>query len=189
MYFGQRWYNPVVGRWTTPDPLGMVDGPNLYAYLNNDPLNSIDPWGLCEGTGFGGWDLIFDLSTFSDSLKLFQISNGDIGLQVLAIAGMTAVPADALGGPVKNIGKKIVIGETMKLVKARALKEGAEFYKARKNPAVIGVEKALRNNYQWLRSKVGQGYEIIDNGIDPTRQNGRSIFYAAEKRWSKLWGK
>ena len=41
--------------WTTPDPLGMVDGPNLYAYLNNDPLNSIDPWGLCEGTGFGGW--------------------------------------------------------------------------------------------------------------------------------------
>ena len=31
----------------------MVDGPNLYAYLNNNPLNSIDPWGLCEGTGFG----------------------------------------------------------------------------------------------------------------------------------------
>jgi RHS repeat-associated protein len=55
VYFGQRWYNPVVGRWITPDPLGMVDGPNLYAYLNNNPLNSIDPWGLCEGTGFGGW--------------------------------------------------------------------------------------------------------------------------------------
>ncbi len=29
----------------------MVDGPNLYLYLNNNPLNDTDPWGLCRGIG------------------------------------------------------------------------------------------------------------------------------------------
>ena len=30
----------------TPDPAGMVDGPNLYAYVLNDPVNFTDPSGL-----------------------------------------------------------------------------------------------------------------------------------------------
>ena len=49
VYFGARWYNPAIGRWITPDPAGIIDGPNLYIYLNNNPINDIDPWGLCMG--------------------------------------------------------------------------------------------------------------------------------------------
>ena len=45
--FGFRYYNHLIGRFITQDPLGMVDGPNLYVYLNNNPVNLIDPWGLC----------------------------------------------------------------------------------------------------------------------------------------------
>jgi RHS repeat-associated protein len=48
VYFGTRWYNPIIGRWLTPDPAGMIDGPNLYVYLNNNPVNLVDPWGLCK---------------------------------------------------------------------------------------------------------------------------------------------
>jgi RHS repeat-associated protein len=40
--FGLRDYDPEVGRWTARDPLGFVDGPNLYTYVNNDPLNAVD---------------------------------------------------------------------------------------------------------------------------------------------------
>ncbi len=29
----------------SPDPLGFVDGPNLYTYCENSPLNKIDPLG------------------------------------------------------------------------------------------------------------------------------------------------
>ena len=45
MFFGRRYYNPLIGRFITPDPLGQVDGPNLYLYCNNDPVNKYDPWG------------------------------------------------------------------------------------------------------------------------------------------------
>ncbi len=44
-YFGARYYDPEVGRWLTPDPMGFVDGMNLYAYVNNSPINLIDPHG------------------------------------------------------------------------------------------------------------------------------------------------
>ncbi|KAH6971632.1 hypothetical protein BKA56DRAFT_621351 [Ilyonectria sp. MPI-CAGE-AT-0026] len=43
-----RYYCPWLGRWTSPDPLGDVDGPNLYEYVKNDPVNSYDPLGMSK---------------------------------------------------------------------------------------------------------------------------------------------
>jgi RHS repeat-associated protein len=45
IYFGRRYYFPSIGRWLTPDPLWFADGPNLYAYVHNRPMTSIDPDG------------------------------------------------------------------------------------------------------------------------------------------------
>lgn len=42
---GARYYCPWLGRWTSPDPSGDVDGPNLYQYVNNDPVNFDDHTG------------------------------------------------------------------------------------------------------------------------------------------------
>lgn len=46
IYFGSRYYNPQMQRWITPDPAGDLDGPNLYAYVLNNPLSNIDLYGL-----------------------------------------------------------------------------------------------------------------------------------------------
>ena len=40
-----RFYDPDVGRFTTPDPIGLTGGLNLYLYATN-PLMWIDPLGL-----------------------------------------------------------------------------------------------------------------------------------------------
>ncbi|MEM9101708.1 MAG: RHS repeat-associated core domain-containing protein [Pseudomonadota bacterium] len=45
-YNWHRYYAPDLGRYITSDPLGMVDGPNTYAYVQNNPVNYIDPLGL-----------------------------------------------------------------------------------------------------------------------------------------------
>ncbi len=48
IYFGRRYYDPAIGRWITPDPIGFDGGPNLYAYVLNNPLTHIDLYGLEE---------------------------------------------------------------------------------------------------------------------------------------------
>jgi RHS repeat-associated protein len=46
IYIQQRWYDPAVGRWLTPDPIGLAGGLNLWAYCGGDPVNFVDPSGL-----------------------------------------------------------------------------------------------------------------------------------------------
>lgn len=46
VYFGKRYYDPSAGRWLTCDPWGECDGPNLYAYLANNPQTQFDAYGL-----------------------------------------------------------------------------------------------------------------------------------------------
>jgi RHS repeat-associated protein len=43
-----RYLDPANGRWLTRDPIGYAGGINLYAYCGNDPINGIDPLGLCN---------------------------------------------------------------------------------------------------------------------------------------------
>ncbi|MFJ1521673.1 DUF6765 family protein [Acinetobacter sp. ABJ_C1_1] len=45
---GHRQYDPTVGRYLTPDPMGTVDGLNPYLYVGNNPLNKVDPYGLYQ---------------------------------------------------------------------------------------------------------------------------------------------
>ncbi len=44
--FGFRFFDPSIGRWISQDPAGFIDGPNLYAYLHNNPLSHLDRFGL-----------------------------------------------------------------------------------------------------------------------------------------------
>jgi len=54
-YYRHRWYNPADGRFLIADPWMFVDGPNLYAYVRNNPINRIDPDGLgCRTACFNG---------------------------------------------------------------------------------------------------------------------------------------
>jgi RHS repeat-associated protein len=44
-YHGARYYAPWLGRWTSPDPIGLGDGADLYAYSHCNPIRMNDPGG------------------------------------------------------------------------------------------------------------------------------------------------
>lgn len=50
LYFMRyRWYSPLLGRFTQPDPAGLDGGDvNLYRYVSNSALDFVDPLGLKE---------------------------------------------------------------------------------------------------------------------------------------------
>ncbi len=45
-YFRARWYDPITGRWLSPDPIGIAGGLNMYVFAVNNPVNFTDPYGL-----------------------------------------------------------------------------------------------------------------------------------------------
>lgn len=71
VYFGRRYYDPAIGRWITADPEGYQDGPNLYAYVHNNPLSKYDLYGLLEGSGVTYADGFEDFYTYYKSKEDF----------------------------------------------------------------------------------------------------------------------
>ena len=43
--YGYRYYDPVTGRWPSRDPIEEKGGVNLYGFLGNSGLNSVDGYG------------------------------------------------------------------------------------------------------------------------------------------------
>lgn len=46
-HYKARAYHPGFGRFLQTDPLGYAAGANLYGYVGGDPVNYVDPTGLC----------------------------------------------------------------------------------------------------------------------------------------------
>lgn len=47
-YYGARYYAPWLARWLSPDPAGDLDGPNLYAFVGNEPVSHVDIGGFAR---------------------------------------------------------------------------------------------------------------------------------------------
>lgn len=54
-YYKARFYSHSLGRFLQPDPAGYADGPNLYAYVGNNPINFVDPTGMTAEVHHGGF--------------------------------------------------------------------------------------------------------------------------------------
>ena len=55
MYYRARYYDPVIGRFPSEDPISFLGGINFYRYVQNDPPTLTDPSGRGPlGMALGG---------------------------------------------------------------------------------------------------------------------------------------
>lgn len=55
-HFPFRQYSPDMARWTSRDPLGMVDGPNVYGYIHGQVVMHYDPLGHQMQSWYDIWN-------------------------------------------------------------------------------------------------------------------------------------
>lgn len=137
---GARYYAAWLGRWTSPDPAGLIDGTNVYAYSRNNPLTLSDP------TGLWGWreaavlaavvvvGTVVTVATAGAAAPLAAAAVASIGLTGTAAAVATGVAVGAVAGAVGGAAagaagettREVVHGEQLSLGKiAGAAGEGA----------------------------------------------------------------
>jgi RHS repeat-associated protein len=97
--FGYRDYDPETGRWTAKDPIFFEGGDtDLYGYVQNDPVNMIDPEGLWVAQAIGG---ILGGSTNAynnyNAYKAGQISGSEYAKSIAFGAGMGVLSSFAPG--------------------------------------------------------------------------------------------
>jgi RHS repeat-associated protein len=67
-YYGYRYYDPLTGRWPSRDPIAERGGANLYGFVHNNGIDSIDPFGHVKYTPRTGQRLggVNNATTYGD---------------------------------------------------------------------------------------------------------------------------
>ncbi len=99
-HFGQRYYDPSLGRWTQRDSLshiGDLQQGNRYAYAGDDPINNTDP---------SGADLLADIGIVASTITLIAAIPVDapvlIGVGAVGLVASVASAANSQSDPTKG---------------------------------------------------------------------------------------
>ncbi|MBZ0154619.1 MAG: DUF6531 domain-containing protein, partial [Alphaproteobacteria bacterium] len=104
-YMKARYYDAKIGRFVSEDPIGFAGGDlNLYAYVGNNPINFVDPSGLCAEAAEaniitnifkpdGTWQFALSVAGTALGSKL----GSDVGFLTGAIIGDLVTGGNPLG--------------------------------------------------------------------------------------------
>jgi RHS repeat-associated protein len=78
-YYGFRFYEPNLQRWTSRDPIEEMGGLNLYGFVGNGPMDGIDPFGLLMPDRFEEIERILR-NNAADFQHFYPTPQGGIGI-------------------------------------------------------------------------------------------------------------
>jgi len=153
------------GVFITRDPAGFVDGPNLYAYVRQNPWTAFDPEGLNETFGWDNW--------FANWVLPDPVASFHEGQRQAAIVGdSNAATAERIGGACGALGNGIgvvvdsipLIGQLKKKLittGAKAVVEKVAATEAKKLATHVAEEGAqkLENSAKKIAEKTAENAE------------------------------
>ncbi len=92
LYYGHRYYSSQVGRWLSRDPMEEQEGGNLYGFVRNNAISSVDPLGLqCLQWIHGQFsvEIVVKLVTGFHAGSETKIELRDIGAKIPLKIGLT----------------------------------------------------------------------------------------------------
>ncbi len=181
-YMQQRYYDPVAGRFLSPDPVASGAGSfNRYWYANNNPYTLVDPdgresthmlnvvmsdWAGATQRGERAVNLTADFTPGVGDVKGFVDAYNDPSLANVAAAVV------GLGGPLGDAAAKVIKG-------------------ADNIADAVSLNKALASEAQTTKILAGQGEAIAGAGTDVALRDSPRL--AAQHGgdagdWSKVSG-
>ena len=104
-----RYYDPDIGRFISPDPIGLSGGTNLHSYGTN-PVSWIDPWGWCgEAEGASPKEIPISRAKYGEAADHIADAQAAGHPDVLTVArdGASANRKASIGGMEKVPNKQL----------------------------------------------------------------------------------
>ncbi len=161
-----RFYDPAVGRFTQPDPLGSIDGLNLFLYARNNPLSYLDPLGLAVSAASQG-NLAAFTANLSPETQAFFVG-----------------PATTFAYIGQFEFAPVYVGITVNL-QARASQHGPKYHSLSPltlSPMTRGQARAIEQAVIEISRQNNLEFQNIRNSISPTH-----AYYSEAVAWGRAW--
>jgi RHS repeat-associated protein len=173
LYRRNRYFDPVSGRFTQQDPIGVAGGMNLYGFAEGDPVNFSDPFGLCPPCAGLSSGIPAILSQALSSP--FRLTNREKEAMVDALATGVTGPAGRAGS-LFRFGKQAETVEKLASDAARAEARGfghgvsVTTRRPTRTPASEASREAVEEHFTVRRTGEKPGHHTVDLPKPVTQQ-------------------